>query len=580
MGSADTAIVKILMKYEGQAANDRRWAMGSGWLVSPDTFITAGHCVYDWSGDGRGFGRVKLMKVYIGYHGRESTEETPKTPDGIPQVQARLATDIITTQEWLNNPKNRHRDVAFVKVDNPFEGNLQCFTFNSTPKYDAESLGVVGYPGDKTLGTDAQEEQGAEMYGMFATVQYDLNSSDNPWHLLEYQISTFAGRSGSPVIRQGADTATVSMGTHVYGSPRFNSASPINKPYGVDYQTFIDTLHKPHPGIAPFSGSPAKPDRANGNGTESKFDTVVDVPPDTDGPKDFWDVLKGIGRAVATVGQVALPLATPLLGPLPVDFGSNPDPKPKISVSDEDLVPAGAVERAVLAEAALQTIMRTEHGPTSQKLLAKMKEHYDSSAPSINNLRKKVARVPSTKTMPAADHPEASMPGPESDLIAALAHTQAKVYEGSESFFDTMGDLFNKGLRIGKPLLLQGAQLGLQRLDTYLASKADKTESIMTSLEDADVQAARLLAKRAVMAECALQAVLRVPTAELKAAQIPSDPVNSIAPEGFLDGLLGAAQSIGSAIMGAAPVVLNSALPILINSIAQDGVWVRGTKLT
>ncbi|KAK3342371.1 hypothetical protein B0H65DRAFT_443212 [Neurospora tetraspora] len=42
---------------------------------------------------------------------------------------------------------DRHRDVAFVKIHEPFEGTLNLFKYQNTPIKDTAVLGVVGYPG-------------------------------------------------------------------------------------------------------------------------------------------------------------------------------------------------------------------------------------------------------------------------------------------------------------------------------------------------------------------------------------------------------------------------------------------------
>ena len=93
--------------------------MGTGWLIRPDLLVTAGHNVYNWSAgaNGEGLGKAVHIKCYIGYHGRDSV--------GTPAVQQRLAKNVVTTGEWLSNRDNRHRDVAFIQVDRPFEGNLR-----------------------------------------------------------------------------------------------------------------------------------------------------------------------------------------------------------------------------------------------------------------------------------------------------------------------------------------------------------------------------------------------------------------------------------------------------------------------
>jgi V8-like Glu-specific endopeptidase len=121
----------------------------------------------------------------------------------------------VTTAEWTESRDNRHRDVAFIQVDRAFEGDLRLFNFKGTPKEGHFMLGVVGYPGDKSLETDAGEERGAEMYEMFHGQEYSLDAPGNPLHLLEHDISTYGGQSGAPVIRKDSKNM-IAIGTHVY----------------------------------------------------------------------------------------------------------------------------------------------------------------------------------------------------------------------------------------------------------------------------------------------------------------------------------------------------------------------------
>jgi len=161
--------------------------MGTGWLITPDIMVTAGHNVFDWSGGAKGFGKAVQIKCYIGYQGSASVDT--------PGVQYRLAKNIVTTAEWISSRENRHRDVAFIQVDRPFDGDLRLFKYKPTPSQGHVMLGVVGYPGDKTLETDAGEERGAEMYEMFDGQEYNLdgNPAENTLRLLEYDISTYGG---------------------------------------------------------------------------------------------------------------------------------------------------------------------------------------------------------------------------------------------------------------------------------------------------------------------------------------------------------------------------------------------------
>ncbi|CCC14911.1 unnamed protein product [Sordaria macrospora k-hell] len=132
------AIVKLSMRYEGMAAADDRWATGTGYLIAPDTFITAGHNVYHRSEDGNnglGFGRLTNMRCSIGYHGKGSAP-----------VQYRAATKVVTTSKYIIDGDGS-RDIAFVQLNKPFGGDdLKLFKFHDVPFRDSAYLGVVGYP--------------------------------------------------------------------------------------------------------------------------------------------------------------------------------------------------------------------------------------------------------------------------------------------------------------------------------------------------------------------------------------------------------------------------------------------------
>ncbi|KAJ4314182.1 hypothetical protein N0V84_009018 [Fusarium piperis] len=228
-GGKYRSIVKIQSRFEDQRSDQSVWMMGTGWLVSPDLLVTAGHVVYDWS---HRLGACTQMKCYIGYNGRDSVKSH--------QVQSRHGVDVVTTAEWVETDRNRTRDVAFVRLNRPFEGNLGTFRFETTPPSgDGINLGVVGYPGDRTL----NDEFGAQMYAEFASTKYDLDES--PRNLLDYQISAFGGQTGAPILRQDQGRL-VPIGTHCYGDGDLcNSGTSIGNKHGNDYTSYINLLHSP-----------------------------------------------------------------------------------------------------------------------------------------------------------------------------------------------------------------------------------------------------------------------------------------------------------------------------------------------
>jgi V8-like Glu-specific endopeptidase len=156
--------------------------MGTGWLVSPDTFITAGHVVYD---HGKRLGPTLELRCYIGYNGQASV--------GRSGVQERFGQYVVTTAEWLESSNNRPEDVAFVKVDRAFTGRLNTFTFEDTPLSVTGSIGVTGYPADKVY----EGEGGGQMWQQFSDTDHKYHLEDNPRHMIFYSISTFGGMSSS-----------------------------------------------------------------------------------------------------------------------------------------------------------------------------------------------------------------------------------------------------------------------------------------------------------------------------------------------------------------------------------------------
>ena len=130
--------------------------MGTGWLIRPDVFVTAGHCTYDWS---HKLGRATEIKAYIGYNGQDSIQD--------PSVQFRTAKRIVTTEGWLKARGAKNFDVGFVQVNRPFTG-INPIKYEETPVKGNLTIGVVGYPGD--LKDEHTGEKGASMYEMFLPV--------------------------------------------------------------------------------------------------------------------------------------------------------------------------------------------------------------------------------------------------------------------------------------------------------------------------------------------------------------------------------------------------------------------------
>ncbi|KAH7304142.1 trypsin-like cysteine/serine peptidase domain-containing protein [Stachybotrys elegans] len=229
-------IVKLYLLFEKQVPNvtaeqEAYWAIATGWLVSGDVVVTAGHCAYDYD---NALGRLIRFKAYMGYEGRHSIKSS--------NVEHQYGLAVATTPEWINTDGgDQRRDVAFIKLNRPFKTVKKFFTWEPTPISQGVELVMVGYPGDLMSGI----ERGAKMYEMFKRTDYNLVTS--PLHMLQYKIDMYGGwallllpvgnlissvgNSGSPVIKSG-QSSPAAIGVHVLGGYNSNSASVIGGCYG------------------------------------------------------------------------------------------------------------------------------------------------------------------------------------------------------------------------------------------------------------------------------------------------------------------------------------------------------------
>jgi V8-like Glu-specific endopeptidase len=172
--------VKLFLLYDGQVSGDATpeeatWAIATGFLVSADMVVTAGHCAYDYS---RGLGRLIQAKAYVGY--------------GTDSVAFSYGAAVATTDGWINRSGHEPADLSFIKLKRAFTAQEVNMFYNlkATPLSGrGVNLGVVGYPGD-IVGSNG--ERGASMYEMFRKTDYDLARSDQK--MLQYQIDTYGGK--------------------------------------------------------------------------------------------------------------------------------------------------------------------------------------------------------------------------------------------------------------------------------------------------------------------------------------------------------------------------------------------------
>ena len=161
--------------------------LGSGHLISPDTVLTAGHCVYD-----QALGGWATVEVYPGYNGTTA-------PYGVA-----YSTEIYSVSGWINNRSPEH-DIAAIKLDRPIGEQTGWLGLTDMT---SGAITITGYPGEF-------QRQMYTMSGTIASV-----TTNNTF----YTIDTTGGNSGSGVYNNNNQIVAV----HAYGGATQNSGTRIN----------------------------------------------------------------------------------------------------------------------------------------------------------------------------------------------------------------------------------------------------------------------------------------------------------------------------------------------------------------
>ena len=162
--------------------------VGTGWLISPDTVATAGHCVY-WHDLG---GWADTIKVMPGRNGNQ-------LPFG-----SEISNKFYSVSGWTKN-KDPEYDYGAIKLPSGLLGReVGYFGFQNQPDFilNSSRLNNVGYPADKPAGTS--------WFNAGRATQVKPR-------FIYYMIDTYGGQSGSSVYIRTSGGSTISVGVHSYG---------------------------------------------------------------------------------------------------------------------------------------------------------------------------------------------------------------------------------------------------------------------------------------------------------------------------------------------------------------------------
>jgi len=190
------------------AQDNSRW-IGTGFLVSPRTVITAGHCIF--------------MHDRGGW--AKSIEVIPAMNDAARPFGSGVSTTFRSVEGWTQS-KNRNYDYGAIILPQNYRPGATTGVFGFAVKDDAyirnSVLNLSGYPGDK--GGNQQ---------WFMALQPKAVST----RVITYDIDTMGGQSGAPVWAKVGEARTV-LGIHTNGHSSGNSATRIVLPVFNNLQTW------------------------------------------------------------------------------------------------------------------------------------------------------------------------------------------------------------------------------------------------------------------------------------------------------------------------------------------------------
>ncbi|KAH0031796.1 hypothetical protein KCU78_g2706, partial [Aureobasidium melanogenum] len=577
-GGRYRSIVKIQSCFEDRATKKQIWMMGTGWLIRPDLLVTAGHVVFDHS---KNYRATVQIKCYIGYNGKASVSSST--------CQPRYGQRVITTREWTKTP-NRGKDVAFIQVTKPFEGNLNLFSYVDTPVSDKTTLNIVGYPGDKAF----DNEYGAQMYELSDKTTYDLN--DNNLHMIHYQISTYGGQSGAPILRQ-KDGVTKSIGTHCYGGGgnENNSGNSIGGQWGNPYASFVNLFSN----ISVF-GTPEDIRYTEVQSTGGSSSPSGSLIPTGSREESFFDAFK----SALKIGAGVLPIAGSVFGPIGGAVGTAAGAmlgavceaavmSSESDLSEDNLTEKGVAERAMLAEASLQAILSLPITPESQAVINHMQTIWQDAPPNVDFLAKALAPQISATAMSLAvnqlprslttHNQEAFMDrqaltsGPESSVFAQTPFNEGlfaptKPVAGEEGVFDWLGTALHAAINKTRPLVSQAAkaaiaEFGPKLVDKVLGNIGGGSESLPVQAGLSKDTEVSLLLKRALVADTALQALQALSKDQLDALLATADLEGNT--EGIFDSIKNVVQKYGPTVLDLAKEAVKMYVPVIIKAVTD-----------
>ncbi len=178
----------------------------TGWLVSKDTLVTAGHCVHSGGSKGN-WGAATSFKIY------------PGLSNGYAPYGSCAPKELYSSYGWIT-AADGDADIGIIKLNCSVGNSTGYFSYFVANPVDNTSITINGYPGDKANGGQNQQ------WGSKGTVSHSTESK------IYYDNDTVGGMSGAPTWVSNNGTAWA-LGIHTNGesllTPNTNAGTRISQ---------------------------------------------------------------------------------------------------------------------------------------------------------------------------------------------------------------------------------------------------------------------------------------------------------------------------------------------------------------
>ncbi|KAL6235095.1 hypothetical protein BDW75DRAFT_251112 [Aspergillus navahoensis] len=580
-GGKYRGIAKLFLRFENCEADT--WVIATGFCVRDDLVATAGHSVYNWEHE---LGELTEAKVYLGYTGKQNIDN--------PEVEFRFGKRVATTPGWMEKGGRREANLAFIKLNKPFR-EVTPYDYRDTPESDMMNIGVVGYAGDLRK----NGEPGAILYECFQDTEWSLDKSR--WQMLEYQIDPYGGNSGAPVFDEDMNC----IGVHTYGGER-NCATVVGH-HGHSFEPYFDALDSR---TERQRGGRQSPRRGRGSIDEEQdlvcqiLRLVRDFPDPI--PRDILspDTRLSLGPLGVRAGAVASIALSAAANAVTEDV----DTSDKNFDFERDQAFDNITQRAILAEAALAAVQQmsprlrqNEHvfNTITQVVIEFLPTIQQAGSTVINSAQEPILRLALDEVINSGKRSgrSASIPslrqsrGPAGRRSLGLSGRKAQFVDAlSEGARDERTERFVsniasdalsddaevkwESLNIPKRLqstssIIEAGKKQPSMVGPLLVSKGQKQQQQQITLHnlhelmEMDLQddefplSIECLPLRAVVAEAALQAILRIQQQDLE-------------DEDLLDTMRDVIRKHGPTVVKVAPAVIRKVAPVF-TAIATEG---------